>query len=106
VLDPYAALTPGNGLVEVVQEKLDSRGCVAAEDLLNQVRVSVVQRCQDVAVVLDPAQAYLRVQDQGFYRSRPPLLTAPVSLQIFRITDLHVVKASFTRPVAPAIPRR
>jgi Domain of unknown function (DUF4387) len=48
--------------------------------------------------------------DEQAYRIADALITpeliselyqvAPVSLQIFRITDLHVVKVSFPRPVA------
>ena len=44
-------------LVEVVEEQVDSRAGVTAEDLLYQVRVALAERRQQVAVVLDPAQA-------------------------------------------------
>jgi hypothetical protein len=64
----------GAGLIEVVEEKLDARGGVAAEDLLHQVRIAAAERRQQVAVILDPAQAHLRVPKQGFHRARPPLL--------------------------------
>jgi hypothetical protein len=81
---------------------------VAAEDLLHQVRLVSAERRQQVAVILDPAQAHLRVQEQGF-RIAEALVTAeliselyhvpPASLQIFRIPDLRVVKVSFPRPI-------
>jgi hypothetical protein len=61
-------------LIEVVEEKLDAPGGVAAEDLLHQVRIAAAERRQQVAVILDPAQAHLRVLKQGFHRARPPLL--------------------------------
>jgi hypothetical protein len=69
-----AAGPAGAALVEVVEEKLDARGGVAAEDLLHQVRIPAAERRQQVAVILDPAQARLRVLKQGFHRARPPLL--------------------------------
>jgi len=62
-------------LVEVTEEKLDSRGGVAAKDLLHQVRIAFAEGRQQVAVVLDPAQARLRVLKQGFHGTGPPLLT-------------------------------
>jgi hypothetical protein len=52
-------------LVEVVEEKLDSRGGVAAKYLLHQVRIAAAERRQQVAVVLDPALAHLRVRLRG-----------------------------------------
>lgn len=61
-------------LIEVVEEKLDARGGVAAEDLLHQVRIAPAERRQQVAVILDPAQSHLGVLKQGFHRARPPLL--------------------------------
>src|SRR6185312_9775181 len=64
----------GRGLTEVVEEKLDSRGGVAAEDLLDQVRIAAAERGQYVAVALDPACAHLRARPHGFRISRPPLL--------------------------------
>jgi hypothetical protein len=77
----YAALTKlapvrdrRDPLIEVVEEKLDARGGVAAEDLLHQVRIAAAERRQQVAVILDPAQSHLRVGKQGFHRARPPLL--------------------------------
>jgi hypothetical protein len=45
------------GLTEVVEEKLDCRGGVAAEDLLDQVRIAAAERGKYVAVALDPARA-------------------------------------------------
>jgi len=65
---------PDAGLIEVVEEKLDAPGGVAAEDLLHQVRIAAPERRQQVAVLLDPAQAHLRVLKQGFHRARSPLL--------------------------------
>ena len=55
------------GLVEVVEEKLDSLGGVATKDLLHKVRIALAEGNQQVAVVLDPAQARLRVLKQGFH---------------------------------------
>ena len=71
---PAGAGPAGAGLVEVVEEKLDARGGVAPEDLLHQVRIPATERRQQVAVILDPAQAHLRVQEQGLRVLCPPLL--------------------------------
>src|SRR5260370_28332357 len=90
------------GSIEVVEEKFDSRGGVAAEDLLHQVRIAPAERRQYVAVALDPAPARLRMQPQGFRVPSAPLLTddghaedhAPQREVAGGALDLHVEFAS------------